>query len=134
MKMFDLQIEQIEDGTIRLKQMDFAGEGSVIDLHPAQLRMVAEQYGIFPAAHPWPPKGFLRDFERVRNVAGSLYSFLMSVPKFPPSEHQELDADEEIALNLVERLDALHEDYLGGLPSAIPDAKSKHEGADDGGK
>jgi hypothetical protein len=126
MKMFDLETEQLEDGTIRLSQMNYAGEDGVIDLHPTQLRLVAEQCGIYPTAHAWPSKGFIRDFGRARNVAGSLYNLLASVPKFPPSENQELDADEVMALDLLDRLDALHEDYLAGLgdetPSALPNA------------
>ena len=132
MKMFDLKTEQLEDGTIRLSQMDYAGEDYVIDLHPAQMRLVAEQCGIYPAAHAWPPKGFLRDFERIRNVSGSLYNLLASVPKFPPSENQELNADEATALNLLDRLDALYEDYLAGLGGAMPDAKSNQDAGNGG--
>lgn len=124
MRMFDMDMEQQDDGTIRLTQQCGIDDPSVIDLHPAQVRLIAEQCGIFPAS-AWPPKGFLRDFERVRNVAGGLYGFLRSVPKFPPSEKDELDDDEAIALDLVERLDALHEDYLDGLAGVKPDAEPK---------
>lgn len=45
-KMFDLEFAQLEDGTVRLTQTDYAGESYIIDLHPAQLRHIAERAGV----------------------------------------------------------------------------------------
>jgi len=51
-KFFDLSFEQLPDGAIRLKQADGIDEASVIDLHPWQLRAVAEHFCL---VHPAPP-------------------------------------------------------------------------------
>jgi len=44
--MFDLNVEQLADGTVRLQQNDYAGEAATIDLHPCQLRHIAERAGL----------------------------------------------------------------------------------------
>lgn len=41
-RFHDLNYCELEDGTIRLEQFDYSGEIAVIDLHPAQLRYIAE--------------------------------------------------------------------------------------------
>lgn len=51
-KFFDLSFEQLPDGVIRLEQDPGFDETSVIDLHPWQLRAVAEHFGL---AHNAPP-------------------------------------------------------------------------------
>lgn len=48
----DLAYEQLKDSTIRLEQRGYSGEEAVIDLHPAQLRYVAEQFGLVAPNYP----------------------------------------------------------------------------------
>jgi len=50
-RFFDLSFEQLPSGEIRLRQ-DSLDDASVIDLHPWQLRAVAEHFGL---VHPAPP-------------------------------------------------------------------------------
>lgn len=47
-KHFDLESQQFADGTIRLTQMDYAGEAAVIDLSLAQLKHLAEEFAGVP--------------------------------------------------------------------------------------
>jgi hypothetical protein len=49
-QFYDLSSEQLADGTIRLDQKDYCGESCVIDLHPAQLRHIAERVGLLTPA------------------------------------------------------------------------------------
>lgn len=48
----DLAYEQLDDGTIRLEQIGYAGETALIDLHPVQLRHVAESFGLVAPTYP----------------------------------------------------------------------------------
>ncbi|RFC35355.1 MAG: hypothetical protein DID92_2727744207 [Candidatus Nitrotoga sp. SPKER] len=41
-QFYDLNIETLDDGTIRLKQRDYCGEPAILDLHPAQLAYIAD--------------------------------------------------------------------------------------------
>jgi len=41
-QFYDLNIEIMEDGSIRLEQRDYSGDSSIIDLHPAQVAFIAE--------------------------------------------------------------------------------------------
>lgn len=41
-QFYDLNIETLEDGTIRLEQRDYSGEAAIIDLHPAQAAFIAD--------------------------------------------------------------------------------------------
>jgi hypothetical protein len=51
----DLTIDRLEDGGIHLEQQSGVGDPNVIHLHPAQLRHVAEMFGLvaphYPASH-----------------------------------------------------------------------------------
>lgn len=40
-QFYDLNIETLDDGTIRLEQRDYCGESAIIDLHPAQVGYIA---------------------------------------------------------------------------------------------
>lgn len=40
-KFYDLNVETLEDGTIRFEQPDFCGESVIIDMHPAQAAFIA---------------------------------------------------------------------------------------------
>lgn len=45
--MYDLRIEQLDDGTVRLEQSAGSLEGAaIVELHPCQLRLLAEQAGL----------------------------------------------------------------------------------------
>lgn len=66
-QMFDLHFEQLDDLTIRLQQNDYAGEAATIDLHPCQLRHIAERAGLLaPAPAVAWPRGFGRRLERLQ--------------------------------------------------------------------
>jgi len=50
-KFYDLSFSRQPDGSIRLIQSD-CGEDSIIDLHPAQLRYMAESFGLVAPNYP----------------------------------------------------------------------------------
>ena len=50
-KFHDLAFSRQPDGSIRLTQSD-CGEDSIIDLHPAQLRYMAESFGLVAPNYP----------------------------------------------------------------------------------
>ena len=50
-KFHDLSFSRQPDGSIRLLQSD-CGEDSIIDLHPAQLRYMAESFGLVAPDYP----------------------------------------------------------------------------------
>lgn len=50
-KFHDLTFNRQTDGSIRLTQSD-CGEDSIIDLHPAQLRYMAESFGLVAPDYP----------------------------------------------------------------------------------
>lgn len=58
-QFYDLSFEQLDDGTIRLEQKDYCGESYTVDMHPCQLRHVAERAGLLTSAPvvAWP-RGF----------------------------------------------------------------------------
>lgn len=51
MKQYDIEYRKLESGAIRLKQ-DSCGSDDTIDLHPMQLRAIAEHFGLVA---PVPP-------------------------------------------------------------------------------
>lgn len=42
-QFYDLNVETLEDGTIRLEQRDYCGESVIIDLHPIQAAFIADR-------------------------------------------------------------------------------------------
>lgn len=109
-QLFDLSFEQLENGTIRLEQKDYCGESYVIDLHPCQLRHIAERTGLLsPAPVPTWPRGFLRRVERIHLRIADLVDFLASIPSFPPNS--EMDEDEARARDLLDSFDDLLTDF-----------------------
>lgn len=50
-RFYDLTFETLDSGVIRLKQSAF-DEDNIIDLHPAQLRHVAETIGLVAPSYP----------------------------------------------------------------------------------
>lgn len=111
-KMLDLGIEFLEVGIIRLEQSSGCGETVLIDLHPCQLRLLAERAGLLepvPAA-TWP-RGFQRRIERLRNHAENLWQLLDSVPCCPPDSGP---GDDVIAAGeLLDEFDDLLADFFG---------------------
>jgi hypothetical protein len=66
-QFYDLSFEQLDDGTIRLEQKDYCGESYIIDLHPAQLRHIAERVGLLlPAPAVAWPRGFKQRMVRLQ--------------------------------------------------------------------
>ena len=49
-QFYDLNIETLDDGTIRLEQRDYCGESAIIDLHPVQAAHIADG---LPVAAPY---------------------------------------------------------------------------------
>jgi hypothetical protein len=41
-QFYDLTIDTLDDGTIRLEQRDYCGESVILDLHPSQLTYIAD--------------------------------------------------------------------------------------------
>ena len=41
-QFYDLNIETLDDGTIRLEQRDYCGESVILDLHPMQAAFIAD--------------------------------------------------------------------------------------------
>ncbi len=41
-QFYNLNIETLDDGTIRLEQRDYCGESAILDLHPAQVAYIAD--------------------------------------------------------------------------------------------
>lgn len=120
MQMYALEVKQLDADTIVLTTYD-CGEPYSVCVHPEQLRIIADRFLPNCSQPSALPPGFYRDFNRIRNVASSLYAFLASVPSFPPQP--EPDVDEAMALDLVKRLEDLAADYLGGeKPAAVPPA------------
>ncbi len=110
----DLSFEQLDDGTIRLEQKDYCGESYIIDLHPSQLRHIAERAGLqSPAPVVAWPRGFLRRVERFHLRLADLVDFLASIRSYPPQS--EMDEDEARARDLLDTFDDLLTDF-GILP------------------
>jgi len=113
-KMHDLGLELLPDGTIRLEQFDYCGESVILDMHPCQLRLIAERAAILSPdiTQQKPsgiPAGLIRRLERLRSRADSLYSLLVSVPCFPPGG--DITDDVVAAQGLAEGFDYLFRDF-----------------------
>ena len=109
-QFYDLNFEQLDDGTIRLEQKDYCGETYLIDLHPSQVRHIAERVGLLtPAPVVAWPRGFLRRVKRFHIHLAELVDFLASIPSFPPQD--EMDEDEARARDLLDSLDDLLTDF-----------------------
>ena len=66
-QFYDLSFDQLDDGTIRLGQKDYCGESYLIDLHPSQLRHIAERTGLLsPAPAVAWPRGFKQRLTRLQ--------------------------------------------------------------------
>jgi len=49
MRLPNLEITKTEDGLVRLTQEDGQGNRDIVDLHPLQIRLIAEKLGLLPA-------------------------------------------------------------------------------------
>lgn len=74
--MYDLGIEILDGGTVRIEQEAGSLEGAVvIDLHPAQVRLIAERAGLLaPAPAVAWPRGFEGRLERLQSDLSYLAS------------------------------------------------------------
>lgn len=117
-QQFDLSATALDDGTVRLKQRDYAGDEAIVDLHPAQLRHIAVSAGLIDAEPAWPP-GFARALLRIRKEAAALADMLGAIPCFPPQAG--MTADEQAAHDLWENIsDLMVEHGLAEAPDAEP--------------
>lgn len=121
-RFYDLEAQQFADGTIRLTQMDYAGEAAVIDLNPAQLKHLAEQIGVIEPAQI--PRNVERQIWRMYEKAGELSDYLNGVPSFPPQSRA--SPDQEMADDLFDGLENILDD-LGLMPL---DAEPEQDPAD----
>jgi len=106
--MLDLEVEIQPDGSARLTQGFPEG---TIDLHPSQLRLIAERAGLITESDgstAWP-RNFARRLYRIREEAGHLADLIAAVPCFPPQDA--MTEDERAAHELWQRIDDLIEDY-----------------------
>jgi hypothetical protein len=74
-QFYDLSFEQLDDGTIRLEQKDYCGgEAYIIDLHPCQLRHIAERADILRCGDDGTAaRRFNAVAERLFRLAGDTY-------------------------------------------------------------
>lgn len=123
-QMFDLSFDRMTDGTIRLYQSDYAGESASIDMHPAQLRLIAERVGLLtPANVPAWPEGFQRRLERLRERLAYL-----AAPCWLNEIIDRLDDGLAFEVGLTAALDDL-EDLLIELPLETSGAPVRPESA-----
>jgi len=54
-QFYDLSIDTLDDGTIRLEQRDYCGESVIVDLHPQQILHIAN--GLSVDTHQAQPNG-----------------------------------------------------------------------------
>lgn len=54
-QFYDLSIDTLDDGTIRLEQRDYCGESMIVDLHPQQVLRIAN--GLSVGTHQAQPNG-----------------------------------------------------------------------------
>ena len=105
-KMYDLEIEFLDDGRINLAQDSGCGEMVKVFLHPAQVRLIAERAGLATALPATIDSDLMvSQLKAIRDQAGALFEFLAGVPSFPPRD----DEDEDVARArmLFEALDRL---------------------------
>lgn len=101
-RFYDLEAHQFEDGTVRLSQHYGVEDPSVIDLHPQQLRHLAEQTGLIA---PVISRGVEVQLWRLYEHAGELADYLGAVPSFPPQPGE--TEDQRMANGLFEDLETL---------------------------
>lgn len=90
-KMYDLGIEFSANGDVMLEQDAGCGERAYVQLHPCQLRLIAERAGLIDPDAQALPRGLLRRLERLRAMADDLFVLLDSVPCYPPGSGQTED-------------------------------------------
>lgn len=108
-RMYDLSISTGEGGLIRLEQVAGSLEGpSIVELHPIQVRLIAEHACLTDNTPAWPPE-FERRMLRLRKEAADLADLLGAIPSFPPQAG--MTADEAAAHALWESISNLMEDF-----------------------
>jgi hypothetical protein len=72
-RMYDLKIEAMPDGLTRLEQ-DSGGETVIIDLHPVQIRLLAERAGLYANTQPAVTNAHRRRFMALYGRIEEFYS------------------------------------------------------------
>ena len=89
-KMYEIEFDTLEDGSIELKQPCGVDDPSVIYLSSDQLHLITAQLcGNGERAHePSPPAVFWQLLARVRDKSEDLFNLVESVPCFPPRDEE----------------------------------------------
>ena len=113
-RMHDLTFQQLEDGTIQLEQQWGIDDPVSIELHPSQLRHVAEAVGLLePSKLPEQPHALKKRLERLHDRLVDIFDDLVAVPIYPPGSGSSADDPEARALrDAITALDDVLEDYF----------------------
>ncbi len=113
-KMHDLTFRKLEDGTIQLEQQWGIDDPVTIEVHPSQLRHVAEAVGLLePAKPPGQPRALKKRLERLRSRLVDIHDDLAAAPIYPPGSGSSADDPEVQALwDAVVALEDVMDDYF----------------------
>ena len=113
-RMHDLTFRQQNDGTIQLEQQWGIDDPVSIELHPAQLRHVAEAVGLLePSKLPDQPRALKKRLERLHDRLIGIHDDLASVPICPPGSGSSADDPEVVALwDAITSLEDALDDYF----------------------
>ena len=135
-KMQDLTFQQFSDGTVRLEQSSGLDDPAIVDLHPSQLRHVAEAVGLLePSKLPDQPRALKKRLERLRGRLVDIFDDLAAVPIYPPGPGS--SADDPGVLSLWDAITALEDvldDYFpeeGPAPPSVLTGEKQPQGDQD---
>ena len=113
-KMQDLTFQQFSDGTVRLEQSSGLDDPAIVDLHPSQLRHVAEAVGLMePSKLPDQPRALKKRLERIHDRLADIHDDLAAVPIYPPGSGSSADDPEVRSLwDAITALEDLLDDYF----------------------
>ena len=120
-RMYALSWDVGADGMLRLEQPCGCDEPAVIDLHPAQLRVLCELAGLLPPPRLVDATLIAGQLARVLDDADDLFRVLASVPCFPPGSGETEDV--AMARRLVENI----EDVLALVEPPEPEPVAGNE-------
>jgi len=127
-RMFDLAIAPLQNGGFQLSQQGSRlDEPDVIELHPIQVRYLAQRADLIPAPDPdlldRLSARHVRRLHALRDKAVDLFELLASVPCFPPQSRETEDVT--AARDLVELVDDLLDDTDTAPPAEPVTEKSE---------
>lgn len=125
-RMYALSWDVGADGMLRLEQPCGCDEPSVIDLHPAQLRLLCESAGLLRPARLVDTGLIVGQLARILDDADELFRFLASVPAYPPGASETEDVS--MARRLVEDIETVL--ALVGRPEPEPAKNQDGPGPD----